>query len=232
MSKNPTEDFEKQLKNFPLREPSEKFFEKIENELRSTPEAISSVPEEEILELENRLKNLPSTPPSENFFKKIEEELRAAPEEKSEKRAPEIAFPKKKILSFPRNLSKRISAVAAVCAAVFGILLWKNSLEIVPENSSNEIRSNEKMLQHANAKIDKLFENENAAKPRYELVSDENSLCEVEEMPVEETHDGSLIRKIRYIYTNTKRWRDTETQKTFLEHRPFEEIVPTVLAVY
>ena len=68
--------------------------------------------------------------------------------------------------------------------------------------------------------------------PNYELVSTENVLRDIEELPVELNDDGELVRPIRYIYTNAQRWRDPKTQKTYVEYRPFENTVPTLVAVY
>lgn len=68
--------------------------------------------------------------------------------------------------------------------------------------------------------------------PCYELVSTEKQLCNVEELPIETRDDGTLIRPIRYIYTHMKRWRDPRTESSFVEYLPFEETVPTVVAVY
>ncbi len=68
--------------------------------------------------------------------------------------------------------------------------------------------------------------------PHYELVSTEKQLCNVEELPIEMRDDGTLIRPVRYIYTNMKRWRDPRTESSFVEYLPFEETVPTVVAVY
>lgn len=68
--------------------------------------------------------------------------------------------------------------------------------------------------------------------PCYELVSTEKQLCNVEELPIEMRDDGTLIRPIRYIYTHMKRWRDPRTESSFVEYLPFEETVPTVVAVY
>lgn len=68
--------------------------------------------------------------------------------------------------------------------------------------------------------------------PNYELVSTENVLRNIEELPVELNADGELVRPIRYIYTNAQRWRDPKTQKTYVEYRPFENTVPTLVAVY
>lgn len=68
--------------------------------------------------------------------------------------------------------------------------------------------------------------------PHYELVSTEKQLCNVEELPLETQDDGTLVRPIRYIYANTKRWRDPRTENSFIEYCPFEETVPTVVTVY
>lgn len=68
--------------------------------------------------------------------------------------------------------------------------------------------------------------------PNYELVSTEKALYNVEELPLEEREDGVLVRPVRYIYANTKRWRDPQTQNSFIEYHPFEETVSTVVAVY
>ena len=57
-------------------------------------------------------------------------------------------------------------------------------------------------------------------------------LRDIEELPVELNADGELVRPIRYIYTNAQRWRDPKTQKTYVEYRPFENTVPTLVAVY
>lgn len=68
--------------------------------------------------------------------------------------------------------------------------------------------------------------------PQYELVSSQKELCNVEELPLEMRDDGTLVRPVRYIYADTKRWRDPHTQNSFIEYHPFEETVPTVVAVY
>lgn len=71
-----------------------------------------------------------------------------------------------------------------------------------------------------------------AGTPNYELVSAEKQLCGIEELPVEERDDGTLVCPVRYIYASTKRWRDPHTQSSFVEYRPFEETVPVAVAVY
>lgn len=68
--------------------------------------------------------------------------------------------------------------------------------------------------------------------PSYELVSTEKRLCNVEELPIEMQDDGTLVRPVRYIYANTKRWKDPQTKNSFIEYQPFEETVPTIVAVY
>jgi hypothetical protein len=76
------------------------------------------------------------------------------------------------------------------------------------------------------------FASSDAPFPNYELISTEKQLCNVEELPIEMRDDGTLIRPVRYIYTNMKRWRDPRTKSSFVEYLPFEETVPTVVAVY
>lgn len=68
--------------------------------------------------------------------------------------------------------------------------------------------------------------------PHYELVSTENVLNNIEELPVELTDNGELVRPVRYIYTNKRQWRDPKSKKSYVEYRPFVRVVPTSVSVY
>ncbi|MCD8299512.1 MAG: hypothetical protein LUD39_07185 [Opitutae bacterium] len=249
------ENFEEQLKRIQLRKPSDKFFAAIENAMNAEAEtARENADEHEIEEIERRLKSLKPVEPSEKFFAAVA----AALEDESAGKGVAIQFPQRERRGLASRFSRWISAAAAVGIGAAGILLWQNSGSssltqspagtqiaasgnAVPATTTNRRRELEDivadadsaLIKSAGAKLDDLVAHEAEHNtPHYELVSSENSIYAVEEMPIEEKQDGSIVRPVRYIYTNTQRWKDPNTQKTCVEHRPFEEVVPTVLAVY
>lgn len=116
----------------------------------------------------------------------------------------EIVFPKKRRSGILMQFPRWLSVTATACAAACAVAVGLHF--------------------SANEAVETM--------PNYELVSAEKELCNVEELPIEEWEDGVLVRPVRYIYANTKRWRDPHTQNSFIEYHPFEETVPTMVAVY
>lgn len=116
----------------------------------------------------------------------------------------EIAFPQKKSRAWMIRFPRRLSAAATVACAACTLAVGLHFVH----NGLGE------------------------PAPHYELVSTEKQLCSVEELPIETREDGTLVRPVRYIYADTKRWRDPRTENSFIEYQPFEETVPTVVAVY
>lgn len=205
--------------------------------------------EQEIQAFEKELKAMPLRPLSAAFFAAVEKEMVAGdaqesttspgddvlPEDLAEvesalkrlrPRAPSAEFFKrveaelaeddaKNTLNFTQEKQKKssgwaiafrrwASTAAAVGVLAFGLYQWK-----APDD------------------LEKRFEDYG-----YQLVSTESELCNVEELPLEVQEDGSIVQPLRYIYTNTKHWRDPDSEKTFTECVPFEKIVSTAVAVY
>ena len=200
-----TEKLEKMLKGLRPVAPSEKFFAKTETALAAGTDAD---------ELLDSLKKLNPRAPSETFFKKVAAELA----DENAAREPEISAPKRGLaIPFPRWLS----AAAAATLAATGLLIWQH-----PNTEENPARGG--LAENAET------ENFSAEleRPNYRLVSTESSLNDVQELPIETRDDGTLVRPLRYIYTSTNRWEDPDTNRSFVEHRPYEKIVPTLVAVY
>lgn len=207
MTEQEIQAFEKELKSVPLRPLSGAFFAAVEKELAAENANSAFSPEdalpEDLAEIEAALIRLRPRAPSAEFFERV---AVAMQEENSDNALPFPQKPETRASKFSIAFPRWISAAAAVAVCAFGMYLWKapDALE---------------------SRLDDYA-------PHYELVSTENELHNIEELPLEVQEDGSLIQPLRYIYTNTKRWRDPASEKTFTECVPFEKIVSTAVAVY
>lgn len=203
MTEQEIQIFEKELKAVPLRPLSSAFFVAVEKELTREIAAGTAEPEES---------DLPKELAEVEFALK-----RLIPRSPSTEFFKKVEFaleenPVPQENTFPRTRHSgsllafplRLSAIAASAVVAF-VGIWYGAGTWFVDNS---------------------------AVPKYELVSTENELRNIEELPIEMQDDGSLVRPIRYIYTNTKRWRDPDSEKTFVECVPFEKIVSTAVAVY
>lgn len=217
MNEADIEDLEKRLKAIRTREPSEEFFAAVEDAMKDAP------PSDE--ELEVRLKSLKPVAPSKKFFAGVAAELGES-----------MPFSRRKPNVLMWRFAQAVSAVAAVVLLAAGVFLWNKEQSVSSETGPVQVVLNvedNSVRESADAAIDLLVARETSDRaPRYELVSSEESVCGVEEMPIVEEQDGSIVRPVRYICTSTRRWKDPKTEKVCVEHLPFEEVVPTVLAVY
>ncbi len=224
MNEADIEDLEKRLKAIRTREPSEGFFAAVEDAMKDAPPS-----DEEIADVEQRLKSLTPVAPSEKFFAKVASEM------DERERGVSVPFSRRKPSVLMWHFAQAVSAVAAVVLLAAGVFLW-NKEQSVPTADTMQIAldiEDNSVRESADAAIDLLVARETSDHaPHYELISSEESVCGVEEMPIVEEQDGSIVRPVRYICTSTRRWKDPKTEKICVEHLPFEEVVPTVLAVY
>lgn len=203
MTEQEIQSFEKELKAVSLRPLSGAFFVAVEKELATETGAETVLPEEGDLPEELAEVELALRRLTPRSpSAEFFRKVEVALEANTEPR--EKTFPSPKRSGFLLAFPRRLSAVAAAAVAAFAGL-WYGA---------------------------ETWFGDYSAVPKYELVSMENELRNIEELPIEMQDDGSLVRPVRYIYTNTKRWRDPDSEKTFVECVPFEKIVSTAVAVY
>lgn len=141
---------------------------------------------------------------------------------------------------------RRLAASVAVMAGAVGLGLWGYSVlpgnAIRPDSGIAAVSESSAVLLSAGGGVSLLSggngnQQDGAFRKRrergnYNLVNVERRMNEVAPIEVVASSDGTVSRRVRYVYMDEYRWEDNETGSAFVELRPHEEVVCMEMPVY
>ncbi|MBP3301949.1 MAG: hypothetical protein J6L64_02290 [Opitutales bacterium] len=194
--------------------------------------------DDDFSDIEDALMKMRPIEPSERFYASVE----AAMNEPTENA---VAFPRRGgFLNFVSL--RRFAASAALLAATVGLGIWGYSAlpgnnPVIGGSGVSKVSAATGMLLAAGggAQLCSGADKDSRSRrplPRsgtYNLVNVERRMNAVEPFPeVDALEDGTISRRVRYVYMDEYRWEDSETGAAFVELRPHEKIVSMEMPVY
>ncbi|MBQ6704523.1 MAG: hypothetical protein IJN19_00750 [Opitutales bacterium] len=194
--------------------------------------------DDDFSDIEDALMKMRPVEPSERFYASVE----AAMNEPTENA---VVFPHRGgFLNFVSL--RRFAASAAFLAATVGMGIWGYS--VLPDNAPvmggsgvNKVSAATGMLLAAGGGAQLYSGSDKDSRSRrpltrggnYNLVNVERRMNVVEPFPeVDALEDGTISRRVRYVYMDEYRWEDSETGAAFVELRPHEKIVSMEMPIY
>ncbi|MBR6797447.1 MAG: hypothetical protein IKM45_02005 [Opitutales bacterium] len=140
---------------------------------------------------------------------------------------------------------RRLAASVAMMAGVVGLGLWGYSVlpgnAVRPAPGIAAISESSAVMLSAGGGASLLGTNGHQKEPllrkrrergNYNLVNVERRMNTVAPIEVVASSDGSVSRRMRYVYMDEYRWENSETGSAFVELRPHEEVVCMEMPVY
>ena len=175
--------------------------------------------DDDFSDIEEALMKMQPIAPSESFCAAVEAAM-------NEPDGNAVAFPHRGcFLNFVTL--RRFVASAAFFAAAVGVGIWSYfALPLSGEHRGTVNPDPSAALLAASGAA------ERHARGNYSLVNVERRMNSVEPTEIVSAEDGTLARRVRYLYMDEYRWEDKETGSAFVELRPHERIISMEMPVY